>query len=164
MKYTTITKENIHLIAFRIKQFIERMEIIGMQCQYPTAKKMLTAFGKQPFPNNFITKSVISYLMISDYRLEIERNMGKLPFIRINYQYNNCGMLLKVGDKICILPNHIHLKRPNVFLDEPNRAFGLDTWFKGNYNKAINQSLETKQYSDDYWNMCDKEYELEEFN
>ena len=125
--YITITAANIHLIAYRIKQFIENSGIIAMQCQYPTNKLLLQVFGKeyhiQDMKFDRITQSDISYLANDDYQLEIERNIGKDPFIRINYQYFNSGFLLKNFDYMFLKMNLI------IFLfDIIENKFGFGTF------------------------------------
>ena len=161
--YITITAANIHLIAYRIKQFIENSGIIAMQCQYPTNKLLLQVFGKeyhiQDMKFDRITQSDISYLANDDYQLEIERNMGKDPFIRINYQYFNSVFLLKIGDKIRILPNRVYLLQPHI-TQKPNEAYPIDVWYVSqNIEKAKRQAYENKVYSDAYWADVEAEWE-----
>src|SRR6187399_246088 len=144
--YTTITEGNIHLIAFRIKQFIERMETIGMQNQYPTNKLMKQIFGdiNRNTDLEVITQSQVSYLSKNDYLLEIDRDIrDNSPYIRINFQLGCNGMLLKVGDKVRITPNRFYIHQPHV-IQKSNEAFPRKVWFKGNEDNCHYQAETNK--------------------
>ena len=111
MKYTVISEKNIELIKFRLKQFIERVGSLSMVSHYPTNKLRTQVLGSKEDGLPIITKSNPSILTSDDYLLEIERDvdMGETPFIRVNYNEDQSGFLLKVGDKIRIATTSVHV-------------------------------------------------------
>ena len=155
--YITITKGNIHLVAFRIKQFIERMETIGMRSFYLDTMKNAKIFGKGNFD---VLQSQKNYLSKYDYNLEVDTMRGN-TFIRINYQMNCSGILLRVGEKIRITSSHIYTRRPRIH-HKIGRAYPLEVWSKGDPNICANQTWVNKRQSDDYWREVEAEWDREE--
>ena len=159
MKYTTITKDNIHLIAFRIKQFIERMGCVSMTNYYPWAALRKEVFGD--IKDN-ITQSNECLMLASEYKMEIDRNcIGRRkddPFIRFNFHYGASAFLLEVGDKVCIKTNHIYAKTKRILDNDKNR----EIWKKGNPEKAQEQAETNKYYDDQYW--ADYENEISQLD
>lgn len=147
--YTTVTKENLHLILHRIKQFINRTGCITMQGFYHNSKRFNSQF---PFLDKKVEKSMLSYLLKDDCIVEIEKNMGE-PFIRVNYQYGTHGFTIKIGDKIRFTGSHVYFLT-NFPTDKTKY---LDVWVTSSeHEKAWQEAVISKQYDDGYWEM---EYE-----
>lgn len=164
MQYTTITKENIHLILYRLQRFVQKMEVVAMQNYYPTAS-LLKSITKEKSDYNYITHSQVSYLDSNDYLLEIETEMGNLPFIRCNYQNNNSAFLLKVGYKIKILPNHIYIKKAHILYEnKPQQAHLIETWCKGDKKLSDQQSRWVDVTGKMYDEICKMKYEEDLFD
>jgi hypothetical protein len=94
--YITVSNENIHLIAYRLKQFIYRMGTIAQKSIYPSTVKKVSLLGKG---KHDITESMIAYLSSSDFTLEVDTNYPDFgdKFIRLNYQKNCNGRLITKG-------------------------------------------------------------------
>ena len=157
-KYITVTRENIHLIAYRIKKFVERMEVIGMQSFYLDTQRKVKQFGKERFD---VTESRVGFLSNEDYKLEVVLNYRGIIntdapecFIRINFQKSTCGFTINTGTKIRITPTHIFLHAP---LYDKKRAYPYEVWSMGNKNECDYQTEESYQYDKQYW----EDYEIE---
>ena len=143
-KYTTITDKNIHLIMFRIKQFISRMQIISMQNFYLDTIQHNKQFGEKG-----IEKSQTSYLDANEYKIETDFMHGR-RFIKVNYQAGNSAFLLEVGNKIRITPSNIYVSAPFVTDFKRNRKFPLEIWSKGNLELCARQTEDNIHYSNAY--------------
>ncbi len=159
-KYITVTKGNIHLVAFRIKKFIERMEVIGMQSFYLDTQKRVKQFGKDSFD---VTQSSVGYLSNRDYILEVVRDyrgiVGKdkpLTFIRVNYQQSTCGFLIGTGEKIRITPTHIFIHAQRIH--RKGSAYPYEVWQRGDESRRIRQTDRNVREDTQYW----KDYEEEQ--
>lgn len=94
MKFTTITKSNIHLIAYRLNQFIKNNKCIKMKNYYPDAKLInsISNEGK-------IEVSKDSYLLSKDFSLTVIKDFED-PFINISYQYKTHGFASYGSNKL----------------------------------------------------------------
>ena len=153
------------LVAFRIKQFIERMGAISMQRFYPDAKWRNKLFPPAANAPRLAEKSVKSYLMVGDYKVEVDhRKLGRkekgLSYIRINYAGNSSGFLIEIGDKIRFAGNDIYLiqNRHSSSLDKnPTPHKMLYVWKKADAEIATDYSVEQDMYNKQYWADYERE-------
>ena len=116
-KYTKITPENIHLIGFRIKQFLERFKYHTTQsfydCKYVELKK--TIIKNSPNMDAFdkilisiIEKSLLCNLGYSNLEIEKDRIT-----VRVNLP-DTTNTVFHLGDKIKIDPCEIKIYNKNI--------------------------------------------------
>lgn len=149
-KYIKVSNGNIHIVLFRIKQFVNRMEVISMQAQYPIAVKM-----KKLFPNDksIVVKSQLSYLSQHDCVIEIDKEAGGNKYIRVNYQQNTHAFLIQVGDKIRFTGNNIYTKYKNTL----TKNTVIETWQAGNKLACKEQTHWSVITAHDYDMVCEEE-------
>lgn len=170
-KYITITAGNIHLIKFRIKSFIERMETVGMQAFYQDVAKRIKHLD-QGNGRRTVDRSRIQYMSSSDFKISLDRsktwsfrnltNRDDKLFIRLNYKANTAGQLIWEGTKIRITPTNIFIIEPKL-LHKSGDIYLREVWAKGDADMCFNQTKRDKTYADQYWEDYERE-QIDELN
>lgn len=157
MQLTTITEQNIALIRFRIEQFIKRIISIKMQSFYNTDKMYqdlgitnMIGISNNQHDIGWITKSGIWHYNPKSIELDIFLD-NKKPYIRIILNFE-CGMTIKLGDKIKITPTNIFLKENHSILKIMNKNIKSPFTIisKGDYELAQDKEWRDKRDAEDF--------------
>lgn len=160
MKLTKITEENIGLIRFRIEQFVKRMVSIKMQSFYRTAKVYqnlgITNIISGNYDLSWVSESGIWHY--NPQKIELDYTLSdNIPYIRIVLN-SECGMLIKLGDKIKITPTNIFLKENGSIIrhmeDNPTKT-PFTIIAKGDFELAAAKEWRDKMDAEMYTDLED---------
>lgn len=164
MKTITITKENLHLIAHRVKQFYKRVKYVKDMQYYPSGK----SYNKFFKPTKFIEQKVeesIPYVFLAENCTIEARKDG--VFINPNIP-NIMGNLFAIGEKIAFGSNEIyHYNKVHVclmFSKSPEKT-PLAVFSSSNeeeYNESVKRIREDAYYYRDYYDRFEEDYDFQE--
>lgn len=122
-KFTTVTKSNIHLIAKRLNDYLQRHETVECQGDWGKIPKMCNRLGlKDNLGGKHIEKTCVYYKNINNTEIEVDTMFGK-TFIRISTGSHSAS-LIYVGDKVKIAPYNVFTRTWDTILKKTL----LSTW------------------------------------
>ena len=156
-KFTTVTKQNAHLILFRINKFLQRNEAVSFYTDWGKFPKEMNKLGIYKFDDNkYIEKSNTGYILKSKYKIELNPDYGII--IRSS---KDCVIGIVFGDKVSITPNRLAIKGYELF----NKTYHTDYYAPSNELKKAERNYECEQtMSDDYWDIVNEEHIIQEVN
>jgi len=165
-KFTEVNAGNIHLICYRIKQFIQRHGCVSDTAYYNSRVRCMDQYLPKGFryTNGFsiphLTESNASYFLADKARIEVDTMFGK-TFIRVSAS-PDCALVIYCGDKIRITPNDVYMRLPGMTIGlmgkTPYKYLSRMTPANANIGKRHYDN--EVAYSTQYW--ADYEEELKE--
>jgi len=148
--FTKVTKQNIHLILFRVNQFLQRNDVVSDYVDWGKYPKQMNKYGFFKFDEQkYVEKSATGYILKSKYQIELSPNYGIL--IRPS---KDCCIAIVYGDRVSISSTRIIVK------GEVNpRMYGIRYLAPSNeLIKAHNNYNFEEKMSDSYWADVANEY------
>lgn len=166
-KQILVTTRNLHLINYRLQQFLNRNQCVSMQgfYRYATTKRYNQMINPTKHIERKVEKTAISYMVSGDAKFEVVRKdkcegimkqFVEQDFIRINYAQGSCGFMIELGCKISFMPTRIVMNKKGPISRESEKMEGV--WLPADVRKGESYSQMEKHYTDDYYATCDEEY------
>ena len=151
-KFTTVTKQNAHLILFRINKFLQNNDAVSHYTDWGKYPKIMNKLGIFNFDDfKFIEKSNTGYILKSKYKISLNPDYGIL--IRAS---TDCIIGIVFGDKVCISPNNLVVKGYEIFNNKHYTAYYSPS---SNIKKAEQEYIFEEQMSKDYWAQVEDEWD-----
>lgn len=153
-KFTKVTKQNAHLILFRINKFLSQNNAITHYSDWGKYPKMMNKLGIPVFDKQkFVEKTLTGYILksrysIRNYEYGIIINTSSDTFIGIHF-----------GDKVKITPNRLFVKG---FDNTTRKSFTSYFTPTTDIDKAENYYHFEERASKSYWLDVEADWNKEE--
>jgi hypothetical protein len=154
MKYTTVTKQNMPLILFRINQFLQRNEVVSHYSDWGRYPKEMNKLGvKNNCGVKFVEKTITGYVIKSKYNIRLDLDYGI-----VIHTSKDCAIAICLGDKVKVYPNRLVIKNWNIWLKKSSTSYFSPST---DIDKAERELDFENKMSDAYWKDVENEDSME---
>lgn len=160
MKFTKVTRENLHLILFRVNQLLQRNEVMTSFSDWGRFPKQMNRMGIKKVKDSvfgdmdFVERSTIVYILKSEYSIRLDYGYGIVIHVM-----KDCAIAIELGFKIRITPYQIIVKGYDSLLKQNFTEYISPS---ANIEKAEGQRRYNQMMSDAYWGEVEEEHKREE--
>ena len=160
MKFTKVTKENLHLILFRVNQLLQRNEVMTSFSDWGRFPKQMNRMGIKYIKDDvfgdrdFVERSTTTHILKSEYSIRLDYDYGIVIHVM-----QDCTIAIELGFKIRITPYQIIVKGVNRML---NQSFTEYITPSSNIKKALENHSHNQMMADMYWAEVENEHNQEE--
>ncbi len=155
MKLTKVTEQNVSLILFRIKKFINSNEAVKHYSDWGKYPKLLNKMGVPSFGGKHIEKTITGYIIPEKCTIRLSEGYG----IIINVGQAS-ALTIHFGDRIKIFPKQIIIKGVDQCLNKP-----FTTYFSPSAETTkAKQQIDFEDKMDEiYWEDYEEELNQSDF-
>lgn len=155
-KYTKVTKENLHLIAHRVKQFLALHPCIVTQSEWDNINKVHNRLGMKDSHGEPNVERTCKNYIISD-SCEIQERDNAI-FL---YPNSDTCKVIEIGDKIWFSSTNIRHKAKLGYKLNNYHTHTTSTWKPySNIKKAQHRHDLDEAYAKAYWDSIDDDFYL----